>query len=86
MEKLQQIHKRRGVNIPAMLPVMELLGQNRLLIENHLGVIFYSVKEIEVKLNGGRVIVSGEDLRLIEMSRVKLVICGRIDSLQLLGR
>ena len=70
----------------AMLPIAELVGQNRLLIENHLGVLSYSTKEIQIKVNYGCLIISGLNLQLMEMSRVKLVICGRINGLQILGR
>ena len=85
MEKNQQTRQRRGMYFQSMLPILELIGQNRLLIENHQGVLSYSVKKIEIKVLYGSMIVTGEDLCLIEMSKVKLVICGRVDGLQLFG-
>ena len=75
-----------GRGILTMLPIVELVGQSRLLIENHQGVQSYSINEIQIKVCYGCVIVTGDKLQLMEMSRVKLVICGRIDSLQILGR
>ena len=75
-----------GRGILTMLPIVELVGQSRLLIENHQGVLSYSNNEIQIKVCYGCVIVTGEKLQLMEMSRVKLVICGRIDGLQILGR
>lgn len=84
MEIKQQL--RRHENVLAMLPIVELVGQGRLLIENHQGVLSYAPKEIKVKVSYGCVIVTGGDLQLMEMSRVKLAICGRIDGLQILGR
>ena len=70
----------------AMHPIVELLGQQRLFIENHQGVKSYSNDEIQIKVCYGTIVVSGDKLQLLEMSRIKLVICGRIDAIQLLGR
>ena len=69
-----------------MQPIVELVGQSRLLIENHQGVQMYSNNEIQIKVCYGAIVVSGDKLQLLEMSRIKLVICGRIDGIQLLGR
>ena len=69
-----------------MHPIVELVGQNRLLIENHQGVETYSNNEIQIKVCYGAIVVTGDKLQLLEMSRIKLVICGRIDGIQLLGR
>ena len=84
MGKMQQFH-RQG-NVLSVLPIVELVGQGRLLIENHQGVLSYAPNEIAIKVSYGRVIVKGKDLQLMEMSRVKLAICGRIDGLQIFGR
>lgn len=84
MRKIQQFHQRE--NVLSVLPIVELVGQRRLLIENHHGVLSYAPNEIKIKVSYGCVIVDGKDLQLMEMSRVKLAICGRIDSLELLGR
>jgi len=86
MEKVQRLRRQRKVNIPSMLPIVELVGQGRLLIENHQGVLSYSTEEIKIKVCYGCVIITGEKLQLMEMSRIKLAICGRIDGLQILGR
>lgn len=66
-------------------PLVELVGQNRVLIENHQGVLAYSTDEIQIKVSYGCVIVKGTKLQLLEMSKMQLVICGRIDSIQLFG-
>ncbi len=86
MEKIQGLRFQRKEDILSVLPIVELVGQGRLLIENHQGVMSYSTKEIQIKVCYGCVIVTGDNLQLMEMSRVKLAICGRIDSLQILGR
>jgi len=73
-------------NILSMHPIVELVGQSRLLIENHRGVLSYSTEEIRIKVCYGSIVVTGDKLQLMEMSRVKLVICGRIHGFQIFGR
>ena len=84
MRKIRQFHQRE--NVISLLPIVELVGQKRLLIENHQGVLSYGCNEIKIKVSYGSVIVAGSALQLMEMSRVKLAICGRIDGLKILGR
>ena len=84
MRKIQQFHQRE--NVLSSLPIVELAGQRRLLIENHQGVLSYGRNEIKIKVGYGSIIVAGSELQLMEMSRVKLAICGKIDGLQILGR
>lgn len=84
MGKIQQFHRRE--NVLSLLPILELVGQRRLLIENHQGVLSYAPNEIKIKVSYGCITVVGNELQLMEMSRVKLAICGRIDGLQILGR
>ena len=67
-------------------PLIELYGGQRALIENHCGVLEYSTEMICVKVKRGRICVSGCGLNLALMSRERLIICGRIDSVQLMGR
>lgn len=67
-------------------PIVELVGQNRVLIENHQGVLAYSNEEISVKVSYGKIVIAGSDLNLIQMSFEQLVVKGHIDSLQLCGR
>ena len=86
MNKIPQLRRQEGQHRFSLYPIVELVGQGRLLIENHQGVIFYSPREIKIKVSYGSLIVAGEELQLMEMSRIKLAICGRIDGLQLFGR
>lgn len=86
MEKRQILSRTGKTNILSKVPLVELAGQNRVLIENHLGVLAYSLEEIQIKVCYGSVCIIGSDLRLLEMNREQLVICGKIDALQLFGR
>lgn len=65
------------------LPLVELSGQNRVLIENHLGVTQYGRESISVRVKFGQIRVSGCDLELARMTKEQLVITGRIDGVSL---
>lgn len=62
-------------------PLVEIAGDNRVLIENHYGVCEYSLERIGIKVKFGAVVVCGAGLKLRRMSKEQLVISGRIDSI-----
>ena len=68
------------------IPVLELAGDRRVLIECHCGVKSYTNVEIGIRVKYGTVLVRGADLCLTHMSRERLVISGRIDSIALIRR
>lgn len=74
-----------GEPLPGV-PVVELAGECRVLIERHGGVTEYSRERICVKVRYGQVAVCGCNLELTRMTREQLVISGRIDGVQLLRR
>ena len=67
-------------------PIVEIAGDRRVLIENHLGVKAYGRERIVVKMKYGTVCVCGCGLELMRMTRDQLVICGRIDVISLQRR
>lgn len=73
-----------GAQLPSeALPgqsLVEIVGQCRVLIENHQGVTVYGCKEIHIKVRFGEIIICGENLELANMTKHQLVIVGRIDS------
>lgn len=68
------------------VPVVELAGDRRVLIERHGGVTQYSDVCIAVKVRYGLVRISGCALELTHMTRQQLVISGRIDRIELQRR
>lgn len=68
------------------LPIVELAGNRRVLIENHRGVREYSRERIGVKVKTGLVVVCGQGLELSRMTRQQLVIQGIIEAVRLEGR
>ena len=66
------------------LPLIEILDDKRLLIENHRGIICYGSDQIIVKVKKGSILVYGEQLRLSNMNKGKLVIMGKICGVQMM--
>jgi sporulation protein YqfC len=65
------------------LPIIEMVGDRRLLIENHNGVTGYSDTDIYVRVKYGELRVSGDCLSLSYMSKCQLVITGCIHSIHI---
>lgn len=65
------------------VPIVEVAGDRRVLIERHKGVTEYSTQRIRVRLGFGAVWICGTELELTQMSGNQLVITGCIDSVQL---
>ncbi len=61
--------------------VTELIDDNRVLIENHRGVTAYSCDKILVRLPGGRLCITGNDLCIACMTRQRLIIKGIISGI-----
>ena len=58
--------------------LVELYGNERVLIEEHRGILAYGDEEIRVGTSFGIAVIQGMELRLCCMSRSQLVIRGRI--------
>lgn len=67
-------------------PIVEIAGDRRVLIENHLGVRAYGREKILVKVKYGCICVCGCGLELLRMTREQLVIRGKIDAVTLQRR
>lgn len=82
MQKLAE-----GMELPAEsmpgLPLVEIAGDRRVLVENHGGVCQYGPEQICVRVKYGIVSVRGRGLEIAKLSREQLVISGRIDCVNL---
>jgi sporulation protein YqfC len=74
-----------GETLPGV-PLIEIAGDHRVLIENHNGVIEYDRERIRVRVRYGALCITGCGLELTHMTRSQLVISGQIDSVQLQRR
>ena len=72
-------------HIPGV-PIVEIAGDRRVLIEGHLGVTEYDTEKICVHMRYGSVCICGSGLELSLMTKHQLVITGCIQSLQLCRR
>ena len=81
-EQLVQSADMNGECLPGQ-SLLELLGDNRVLIEHHRGVQEYSRERIGIKMRYGQILVCGCGLEMMQMTREQLVIRGRIDSITL---
>ena len=85
---LQRITERAELNgepIPGQT-VVEIGGENRVLIENYGAVLAYSPQKICVRVKYGTVMVTGCELELRRMTKEQLVISGRIEGVNLQRR
>ena len=71
-----------GEYIPGV-PLVEIAGGSRVLVENHLGVCAYGKDSISVKVRSGMISVDGSDLTLVKMDRYHLVIMGKISGIRI---
>lgn len=75
-----------GAEILPGQPILEIAGEHRVLIENHQGVVSYGKERILVNVSFGSVCICGCNLQMMHMTKDKLVIYGRIDSVGLQRR
>ena len=64
-------------------PLVEIIDNCRVLIENHKGVNEYGRTLIRIKVKFGSICVCGSNLELSRMTKGQLIISGRIESVQL---
>ena len=72
----------QGELIPTR-PLLELCGFERMLIENHQGIMEYGHERIRIRVKNGLICVSGKQLQLCMMSASRLVIAGIVEEIKL---
>lgn len=79
-----------GIDLPGEVlpktPLIEILGEHRVLVENHSGVAGYCDNEVCINVKFGIVKISGQDLALTRMTGEQLVVSGVIDGVRLCRR
>ena len=65
------------------MPLIEIIGNHRVLIENHRGISEYDCERITVKKQGGSISVTGESLQLAVITNERVVITGTISGVEL---
>ena len=82
MERIANGADLQDAPIPG-LPLIELAGDRRVLMENHRGVTEYGKERICVRVKYGQVCICGQELCLTKMTKGQLIISGKIDSIEL---
>jgi sporulation protein YqfC len=85
IERIADVTDLQGEVFPGQ-PVVELLGDGRVLIEGHGGVTEYGKERIRVTMSYGCLCVCGYGLELARMCGMQLIITGRIDNISLIRR
>lgn len=80
-ERVSKIIDMSAQQLPGV-PIVELTGTKRVLIENHKGVITYTDALIRICVAFGIIEITGNDLEICHMSRQQLVIKGTISCVQ----
>lgn len=62
------------------VPLVEIAGYRRVLVEHHMGVTQYSAEAVCLKVKYGGIRIAGCDLVISKMSKQQLVISGIIES------
>lgn len=71
-------------DVAPLQSVLELCGDGRLLIENHIGVTEYTLERICIKVRFGQIMICGCDLKLRRMQGQVLVISGSIRQISII--
>jgi len=82
LERFTEATDLQDAPIPGV-PLIELAGDRRVLMENHCGVTEYGMERVCVKVKFGQVCICGKDLTLAKMTKSQLIVCGRIQSVEL---
>ena len=68
------------------MPLVEIAGNCRVLIEKHRGIAEYSEEHIVVRVHNGSIRIEGKELRISQMDAAKLIVCGLIRGVLLHGK
>lgn len=82
-KSISDIRSDLAEKVSGVVPVVELAGNSRVLIEHHKGILEYSRDRIVIKMQYGNLSVQGRCLEITEINAVKIVILGKVDCLQL---
>lgn len=68
------------------LPKITMIGDIQLYVENHKGIIEYSVEKIRIDINKGNLIIRGKDLSIKTIITEEIIVSGKIYSVEFNNR
>ena len=83
MERMTGIADLQDEPLPG-LPLVEIAGHQRVLVENHKGIVEYGPETICVKVKFGQICIRGSQLELAKMTKGQLIITGCVECVQLI--
>ena len=83
LNKLTTLPYLQDEPIPG-LPLVEIVGDCRVLIEHHLGITEYGREKIVIKVHQGKICVCGLSMELFKVTKSQLVIKGTIFSVNII--
>lgn len=63
-------------------PILHVVGNNRMDIENHMGIIEYTEKLIRIDSKKGLIILSGRDFLINEIDKYTISVFGEIQNIE----
>jgi sporulation protein YqfC len=66
------------------IPKVTLIGRNELYLENHRGIIEYSLTRVRINLSRGYIEIEGEDMEIKALLPEELSLYGQIKSIKYL--
>jgi len=82
LRKLTEYANLPGESLPGV-PLLEISGDDRILVENHTCVLEYSESVIMIRVKFGVIKISGEGMILACVNKDQLIIHGKVDSVVL---
>ena len=77
LNRLCEISDLQDEPLPGF-PLLEIVGDCRVLIERHMGITEYTSESVTVKVNIGGFTIRGADLEIVTMTKNQLIIKGTI--------
>lgn len=67
-------------------PLTEIWGFHRILIENYCKIIDYQENLIEIAVSVGSIVISGQQMQILQITSEKLIITGSIENVSMIRK
>ena len=68
-------------DIALNIPVIKMVGDSEILIENHKGILEYKLSILRIKSDLGEISLEGSNIEIKDISDEMIFVTGKIDSL-----
>jgi len=67
------------------LPKVSMIGKNQMYIENHRGIIEYTMQRIRINSSLGVIRISGREMKIRNIGKEEIIIIGEITVIEFLA-